>query len=114
MGKGAVCLNNKFDTPCGMITLRTERPSDDDFLYGLFRSHALPALAAVPCDERGRETLVRIQFQAQSRAYRDQFPLARFGILCRAGDPVGRLIVDAAGGGGRLVRFSSLPPPPAA
>jgi hypothetical protein len=104
-------LEETLRTTSGTITLRREQPGDAAFLYSLFRSHALPGLAGVPCDESGREALVRMQFEAQTIGYRRQFPDAGFAILEHAGigAPVGRIIIQETSDGACIVDFALLP-----
>jgi ribosomal protein S18 acetylase RimI-like enzyme len=41
-----------------------------------------------------REATLRLQFEAQTRAYREQFPAADECLILRDGSPIGWLIVD--------------------
>jgi RimJ/RimL family protein N-acetyltransferase len=98
-----------LETARGPVTLRPERAGDADFLYGLFRSHALPELAPLAIDEAGLETLVRMQFRAQTEGYRSQFPHAQFDIVERDGAPIGRLIVHDDNDDACIVDFALIP-----
>jgi ribosomal protein S18 acetylase RimI-like enzyme len=44
-----------------------------------------------------RAATLRIQFEAQARGYREQFPGAEECLILRAGSPIGWLIVDRSG-----------------
>jgi RimJ/RimL family protein N-acetyltransferase len=98
-----------LETTRGAFALRPERPYDADFLYALFRSHALPGVAAMPVDDAMKESLLRMQFTSQTTSYRAQYPRARFDILERDGTAFGRLIVHEANGVATFVDFALLP-----
>jgi RimJ/RimL family protein N-acetyltransferase len=98
-----------LETTRGPFTLRPERPDDADFLYALFRSHMLSSVAAMPVDDATKESLLRMQFQAQGMSYRAQYPDARFDVLERDGTPFGRLIVHEDAGVATFVDFALLP-----
>lgn len=90
-------MTHLLETPLGPVTLRAERDDDAAFLFDLFRSHAMPALAAAPIDPAMRDALVRMQFTSQTITYRAQYPGARFTIIERNGTPAGRLVVHETG-----------------
>jgi RimJ/RimL family protein N-acetyltransferase len=98
-----------LQTQRGPVTLRPERPDDQDFLFRLFRSHTLPELAGLSDDEAVREAVVRMQFAAQTNGYRTQFSTARFDILEHAGAPVGRIILFDSRQEACIVDFALLP-----
>jgi RimJ/RimL family protein N-acetyltransferase len=98
-----------LDIAHGPVALRPEQAADADFLYALFRSHNLPVLSAMPVDAATRETLMRMQFDSQTRTYRANYPDARFDIVERDGVAVGRLIVHADSQGGCIVDIGLLP-----
>jgi RimJ/RimL family protein N-acetyltransferase len=109
VGKGARLMHVALETTSGPILLRPEQRQDADFLYALFRSHTLTDFAALPVDDAARENLVRMQFIAQTNGYRDAFPDARFDIVCRDSEPIGRLIVDRSPEATCIVDFALLP-----
>nr|WP_294510995.1 GNAT family N-acetyltransferase [uncultured Rhodopila sp.] len=98
-----------LDIVPGPVVLRPELPNDSGFLYALFRCHNLPVLSAMPVDEATRETLMRMQFDSQTRSYRAQYPDARFDIVERDSVAVGRLIVHADDQAGCIVDIGLLP-----
>jgi RimJ/RimL family protein N-acetyltransferase len=106
MGKGKPPLVNRLETIFGTVLLVCEQPADGTFLYTLFRTHALPAL---PLDGPGRETLVRLQNEARTSAYRTQFPDAYFAIVHLAGAPAGRLVIDKVDDFACIVDFALIP-----
>jgi RimJ/RimL family protein N-acetyltransferase len=93
----------------GDIILRPERADDADFLAALFRFSALEDLAFMPVDDTVKEALVRMQFDSQTATYRSQFPQARFDIVERDGEPIGRIVIDPGGQVGCIVDFALLP-----
>jgi hypothetical protein len=64
-------------TSRGDVVLRPERADDADFLFALFRSHALADLAAMPIDDAMKEGLVRMQFASATATYRAAFEADR-------------------------------------
>ena len=102
-------MSVSFETTQGRVVLRPERADDADFLYALFRSHALSDLAAMPADDAMKESLLRMQFRSQTATYRAQNPDARFDILERDGVPFGRFIVAEDNGIATFVDFALLP-----
>jgi RimJ/RimL family protein N-acetyltransferase len=96
-------------TASGPVTLRPEQAEDAGFLLALFRSHVPRELAALPVDAAVRESLVRMQFNAQAASYRAQFPAARFDIVERDGIPIGRIVIDAGTETGCIVDFALMP-----
>lgn len=74
--------------------LRPARPDDAEFLFQVFVHSRASALAQLDWDDPARDALLRMQFSAQDRAYRTQFPNARFDVIECDGAPIGRLIVD--------------------
>jgi len=83
-----------LETDKGPVVFRPERPEDEELLYVLFRSWALPDLALMPVDDATKEALVLMQFRAQMASYRAQFPQARFDIVEQDGVPIGRYVID--------------------
>ena len=75
-------------------TLRPARPEDAEFLFRVFVHSRASALALLASDDPAQDSLLRMQFRAQHRAYRAQFPNARFDVIECDATPIGRLIVD--------------------
>lgn len=98
-----------LQTARGAVLLRGERPEDADFLYRLFRSHMLRELALMPVDDTTRESLVRMQFTAQTESYRTHYPAARFDIIEHDGAACGRIVVDDDATEACIVDFALLP-----
>jgi RimJ/RimL family protein N-acetyltransferase len=98
-----------LETTRGPFTLRPERPDDVDFLYALFRSHMFSDIAGLSVDDGMKESLLAMQFRAQTMGYRMQYPDAQFAILERDGKPFGRLVVHEANHVATFVDFALLP-----
>jgi RimJ/RimL family protein N-acetyltransferase len=93
----------------GDLVLRPERADDGGFLAALFRHSALADMALMPVDDATKEALVRMQFDSQTATYRSQFPQARFDIVERDGEPIGRIVIDPGIQAGCIVDFALLP-----
>ncbi len=98
-----------LETAKGPIALRPEREDDASFLYELFRSHTLPGFASMPVDEAMKESLVRMQFRAQTGSYRAGFPRGLFAVLEQDGVPIGRLVWDEKDGVAYIVDLALMP-----
>jgi RimJ/RimL family protein N-acetyltransferase len=96
-------------TSRGALLLRPECEADAAFLFALFRSHALEVLDAMPVDGAMKESLVRMQFTSATATYRAQFTAARFDIIERDGEPIGRLITDPGGATACMVDYALVP-----
>src|SRR5262249_43580664 len=64
------------------------------FLFRVYASTRELELAVVPWSDEQKNAFLSMQFQAQSRSYRDQFPKADYQVISRAGADLGRLIVN--------------------
>ncbi|MDR3529658.1 MAG: GNAT family N-acetyltransferase [Rhodopila sp.] len=98
-----------LETARGPVVLRPEQSADGDFLYALFRSHALPGFAALPIDDAMKESLVRMQFTSQTATYRAQYPDARFLVLECDRTPIGRLVLHEGADAATIVDLALLP-----
>ena len=79
------------------ITLQDVRPDDETVLFELYVSVRSEELGMQAWPDEVRDRVLRTQFDAQRRGYRDQYPgLDEQLILC--GDtPIGWVIVDRSG-----------------
>jgi GNAT superfamily N-acetyltransferase len=89
------------------VTLRPERPEDEEFLFALYASTRQEELDAWGWPREMRRTFLEVQFRAQQR-YRTAFPKAQFRIVEMEGRCIGRLIVDSAADELRLVDIALL------
>ena len=81
----------------GPIRLRPEREDDAGFRFGLFCQSRPDEWSALRIEPTLLEGLMQHQFRAQTVGYRTQFPSAAFDIIERAGERIGRIVVDRPG-----------------
>lgn len=98
-----------LETSSGPVVLRSERDDDRTFLFALFRSHASAELVALPVDEATRDAVAQMQFNSATATYRAQFADARFDIIERDGERIGRLITDPGGETACMVDYALMP-----
>jgi ribosomal protein S18 acetylase RimI-like enzyme len=91
-----------------LITLRSEEPGDDAFLFNVYASTRQEELALTPWDESTRHAFLKMQFDAMKRGYRSNYPAAEFSIIMREEKPIGRLVLDRAGEQFRVVDIALL------
>jgi len=95
--------------PVRAVTLRPVGEADAGFLYELYASTRADELAPLGWDEIQRTAFLKMQFAAQARAYRQQFPDAAFDVILVDGQPAGRLYVDRQPTRIRVVDIALLP-----
>ncbi|HYL76330.1 MAG TPA: GNAT family N-acetyltransferase [Bryobacteraceae bacterium] len=76
------------------ITLRPVSESDDPFLYALYASTRASEMALVPWPDSHKHAFLQMQFAAQRTSYAKQYPDAQHTVICRDGQPVGRLYLS--------------------
>ena len=77
------------------VSVRPERlPDDGDFLLSVYASARRPELTGLGWSEEQQDAFIRMQFDAQTRHYRESFPDATYSVICVDGEPAGRLIVN--------------------
>ena len=77
-----------------MLTFRHVTAEDAPFLYEVYASTRAQELAPLDWSEVQKQAFLRMQFDAQSRDYRQRFADAAFQIIVHDGSPIGRLYVD--------------------
>ncbi len=77
-----------------LITLRSEEPGDDAFLFNVYASTRQEELALTPWDKSTRHAFLKMQFEAMKRGYRSSYPAAEFSIIMREEKPIDRLVLD--------------------
>lgn len=93
-----------------VVELRSaDRGSDAEFLLSVYASTRAEELAVVPWTAAERDAFLRMQFDAQDRAYREQRPAAAFDVILVDGAPAGRLYVDRSVDEIRIVDIALLP-----
>ncbi len=86
------------------IHLRPAAGADEGFLLELYAQTRADELMRSRMDALQREVFVQMQFRVRQASYRATYPTAVDEILCTdMGTPVGRVLVDRAEDGMRLV-----------
>jgi hypothetical protein len=71
----------------GEVSTRPERlPDDGDFLLSVYAS-TRPELTGLGWPGHHHDAFIRMQFDAQTRHYRDSFPDAAYSVICVDGEP---------------------------
>lgn len=89
--------------------LRPARSTDRPFLLRVYASTRAEELALVDWSPEQKQAFVAMQFEAQDRHYRAHYPAARFDVIERNGEPIGRLYVARGEDEIRLIDISLLP-----
>jgi ribosomal protein S18 acetylase RimI-like enzyme len=91
------------------IRLRPMRAEDQPFLRRLYGTVRDAELRVTGWDDAQKRAFLDMQFEAQTRGYRDSFPDARFDVVEVDGTAVGRMTVSREGATMRLVDVALLP-----
>lgn len=78
----------------GDLQLRPVQDDDDAFLRRVYAEARAHEMALMGWNGAAAEAFLRMQFDAQHAHYRKAYPQAQFGIVERAGIPLGRLYVQ--------------------
>ena len=97
------------DTGWKSVVLRASGECDGEFFHRVYASTRSDELALVPWSAEAKECFLRQQFQAQDRAYRNDYPGAEFWIVVVDGTDAGRLFVQRAPGEIRIMDIALLP-----
>ena len=76
------------------LSLRPVCLDDEAFLFQVYAGTRAEEMAVVPWNAEQKQAFLQMQFEAQRRAYQQQFPEAEYRIILRDGVDAGRLIVD--------------------
>ncbi len=90
-------------------TLRAAGADDAALLLRIYAGTRERELALTGWDAAQQEAFVRMQFVAQDRAYRQQFPQAEHAVVQVAGADAGRILVDRGDIEIRLIDIALLP-----
>ena len=96
-------------TPHPPVDLRPASKEDDAFLHQVYASTREQELMATNWDSEQKAAFLRMQFQAQHTFYHAHFPDARYDILMRGGEPIGRLYIDRREDELRILDIALLP-----
>jgi ribosomal protein S18 acetylase RimI-like enzyme len=91
------------------VALRPVEPGDEEFLYRVYASTRQEELAQTGWEEAQKESFLRMQFDAQSRYYREHYTEAKFSVILADGRPAGRLYVARWPEEIRIVDIALLP-----
>jgi ribosomal protein S18 acetylase RimI-like enzyme len=91
------------------VTMRPVRGEDEQFLFGLYASTRAEELAITPWTAEQKEAFLRMQFDAQTKYYRQVYPQMDYRIVLNNGVPAGRFIVATLEDEVRLIDIALLP-----
>ena len=91
------------------LALRPVQPGEEEFLFGVYASTRAEELASVGWKEEQRESFLRMQFHAQYKHYRENYPGAEFQIVQVDGHSAGRLYVHHQANEIRIMDLALLP-----
>lgn len=92
-----------------MIRLRPIEDADLPFLRAVYASTREEELRATGWPDAEKAAFLRMQFDAQHRHYQVHYPDARFDVVLRGDEPLGRLYVDRRDTDIRIVDIALLP-----
>jgi ribosomal protein S18 acetylase RimI-like enzyme len=92
-----------------LLRLRSIRLTDMELVHAIYASTRTEEMALLPWGEEEKNDFLRMQSLAQHSHYRAHYPKARFALVLRGDEPLGRLYVDRAPGEFRLMDISLLP-----
>jgi ribosomal protein S18 acetylase RimI-like enzyme len=92
-----------------IVAFRTVRPEDTPFLFRVYASTREEELRHVPWTPAEKTAFLRQQFEAQHVFYQEQYVGARFEVILRDGEPIGRLYVARWPDEIRVVDIALLP-----
>ncbi|HEX8071198.1 MAG TPA: GNAT family N-acetyltransferase [Pyrinomonadaceae bacterium] len=96
-------------TPPPALTLRPVAPEDEGFLFTLYASTRADEFAPMGLSEAQLAPLLRMQFEAQRRAYNARYPAAGHQLILLDGQPAGRIWVAREADAFTLVDIALLP-----
>jgi ribosomal protein S18 acetylase RimI-like enzyme len=91
------------------ILLRPSSPADEPFLAEVYASTRTEELAPVPWSGEQKRAFLRDQFELQHRYYQEHYVGARFDVIERDGERVGRFYIARWPQEIRIVDISLLP-----
>jgi ribosomal protein S18 acetylase RimI-like enzyme len=78
------------------VTLRDLGAGDESVLFQLYSAVRSGELGMNSWPPDQRDLMLRIQFDAQRRGYREQFPRLDERLILRGGSPIGWVVVDGS------------------
>jgi ribosomal protein S18 acetylase RimI-like enzyme len=92
-----------------MINLRTVTEGDNDFLLSVYASTRASEMARVDWNTEQKEAFLRMQFNAQSQFYIENYPGAEFQVITLNDQAVGRLYIHRRENEVRIMDIALLP-----
>lgn len=92
-----------------MIDLRPASPDDAPFMRHLFARVCEDELGLGDWDDPRKHALLAMQFEAQSRSYRENYPGSGYQIVLLSGQPIGRILVHRGRDAIRIVDIALMP-----
>ncbi len=102
-------MNRCFETTPEHVSLRLARSDDQTFLFEVYASTRIDELTAAGWDEQQQQAFLQMQFQAQDKHYRENYPGAEFYIVQVDGQRAGRLYVHNRDKEIRIMDIALLP-----
>jgi ribosomal protein S18 acetylase RimI-like enzyme len=102
-------MNRFLQSRPANLALRAARAGDEAFLLKVYASTRAEELAAAGWNDEQREAFLRMQFQAQDKHYRENYPGAEFQIIQVDGERAGRLYVHHRSKEIRIMDIALLP-----
>lgn len=91
------------------IELRTVAESDRDFLFSVYASTRADEMARVDWTTEQKEAFLRMQFNAQTQFYIENYPGAEFQVITWNDQPIGRLYIHRREAEIRIMDIALLP-----
>ena len=91
------------------MSLRAATPNDTPFLFSVYTATRAEEFAALGWDRDTLEGFLRMQFDAQNRAYRDAHPDGVVSVVLVDGQPAGRLYVERRADAIHVIDVALLP-----
>jgi ribosomal protein S18 acetylase RimI-like enzyme len=91
------------------IHLRAIAPEDEESLFAVYSSTRADEMQLVDWEKTQKETFLRMQFNAQTQYYIQNYPGAEFQIIQLEEQPIGRLYIHRRENEIRIMDISLLP-----
>jgi ribosomal protein S18 acetylase RimI-like enzyme len=91
------------------FSLRLETPADREFFFRVYAGTREDELAQVDWDDAQKQAFLRMQFEAQDRYYRENYPGYEFQVIQVGDQPAGRLYLHRRPDEIRIMDIALLP-----
>lgn len=92
-----------------VLSLRPMVDEDRSFLCELYHSTREQELKQMPLNDEQKQQFITMQFDAQQRYYKSQYPSASFDVILYRKEAIGRLYVEEWENEFRLIDIALLP-----